>query len=96
VKQYHPDVVKDMDKDEAEHRFITLQSAYELLMDAERRAEYDKEHRDHPLAANQAFQVGPAARLYHPPSRHQLTHLPSSHIPLSVVVSIHPAATHTG
>jgi DnaJ-class molecular chaperone len=62
VKQYHPDVVKDMDKDEAEHRFIALQSAYELLTDEERRAEYDKEHREHPLAANQAFQAYMARR----------------------------------
>ena len=62
VKQYHPDVVKDMDKDEAENRFIALQSAYELLTDEERRAEYDKEHREHPLAANQAFQAYMARR----------------------------------
>lgn len=61
VKKCHPDVVKD-DKEAAEERFIQIQAAYELLSDPERRAEYDKEHREHPLAANQAFQAYIARR----------------------------------
>jgi DnaJ-class molecular chaperone len=37
--------------------FFNVQAAYELLSDPEQRNEYDKENREHPLAANEAFQV---------------------------------------
>mmetsp|Transcript_806 Transcript_806/g.1431 ORF Transcript_806/g.1431 Transcript_806/m.1431 type:complete len:305 (+) Transcript_806:115-1029(+) len=62
VKQCHPDVSKDLDKEAAEERFIRIQAAYELLSDPEQRKEYDKENREHPLAANEAFQAYIAKR----------------------------------
>jgi len=62
VKQHHPDVARDDDRQRAEERFIRLQAAYELLSDPERKAEYDAQHKLHPLAANQAFQAYIAKR----------------------------------
>ncbi|RZC64687.1 hypothetical protein C5167_008378 [Papaver somniferum] len=39
----------------AETRFIKIQAAYELLIDDERRTQYDREHRVNPMKASQAW-----------------------------------------
>ncbi|MQM08686.1 hypothetical protein Taro_041546 [Colocasia esculenta] len=39
----------------AEARFIKIQAAYELLIDNEKRREYDIEHRINPMKASQAW-----------------------------------------
>ena len=42
AKQYHPDLHKGADKEEAEAKFKKLNEAYEVLSDKEKRAKYDQ------------------------------------------------------
>lgn len=44
AQQYHPD--RNPDKPDAEERFKEVQQAYDVLGDAQRRAEYDRKRRD--------------------------------------------------
>ncbi|XP_074280362.1 uncharacterized protein LOC141605474 [Silene latifolia] len=59
AKFYHPDVYDgrgNLEEGEtAETRFIKVQAAYELLMDRDKRKEYDVENRVDPLKASQAW-----------------------------------------
>ncbi|KAI3895239.1 hypothetical protein MKW92_011341 [Papaver armeniacum] len=59
AKFYHPDVYKGSgtleEGETAETRFIKIQAAYELLIDDERRTQYDREHRVNPMKASQAW-----------------------------------------
>ncbi|KMZ63681.1 putative Chaperone protein DNAj [Zostera marina] len=59
AKYYHPDVYDGrgtLEEDEtAEARFIKIQAAYELLIDEEKRQDYDRNHRVNPLKASQAW-----------------------------------------
>ncbi|KAJ0988590.1 hypothetical protein J5N97_006946 [Dioscorea zingiberensis] len=59
AKFYHPDVYDGRgtleEGETAEARFIKIQAAYELLIDEERRQQYDKDHRINPLKASQAW-----------------------------------------
>ncbi|KAH6834728.1 Chaperone DnaJ-domain superfamily protein [Perilla frutescens var. hirtella] len=59
AKFYHPDVYDGrgtLDEDEtAEARFIKIQAAYELLIDVEKRRQYDKDNRVNPMKASQAW-----------------------------------------
>lgn len=59
AKFYHPDVYDGRgtleEGETAETRFIKIQAAYELLMDKERRRQYDKDNRVNPMKASQAW-----------------------------------------
>ncbi|XP_004515654.1 uncharacterized protein [Cicer arietinum] len=59
AKFYHPDVYNGRgtleEGETAEARFIKIQAAYELLIDAERRRQYDMDNRVNPLKASQAW-----------------------------------------
>ncbi|XP_072978757.1 uncharacterized protein [Typha angustifolia] len=59
AKFYHPDVYDGrgtLDEGEtAEARFIKIQAAYELLIDGEKRGQYDRDHRVNPMKASQAW-----------------------------------------
>ncbi|CAK9173966.1 unnamed protein product [Ilex paraguariensis] len=59
AKYYHPDVYDGRgtleEGETAEVRFIKIQAAYELLVDKERRRQYDIDHRVNPMKASQAW-----------------------------------------
>ncbi|KAJ8647082.1 hypothetical protein MRB53_000105 [Persea americana] len=59
AKYYHPDVYDGRgtleEGETAEARFIKIQAAYELLIDEEKRQQYDKDHRVNPMKASQAW-----------------------------------------
>lgn len=59
AKFYHPDVYDGRgtlgEGETAEGRFIKIQAAYELLMDKEKRRQYDKDNRVNPMKASQAW-----------------------------------------
>ncbi|KAK9096819.1 hypothetical protein Sjap_022316 [Stephania japonica] len=59
AKYYHPDVYDGRgtleEGETAETRFIKIQAAYELLIDEEKRRQYDAEHRVNPMKASQAW-----------------------------------------
>lgn len=59
VKFYHPDVYDGRgtleEGETAEARFIKIQAAYELLIDDEKRQNYDRENRVNPMKASQAW-----------------------------------------
>ncbi|GFP79048.1 chaperone protein dnaj [Phtheirospermum japonicum] len=59
AKFYHPDVYDGrgtLDEGEtAESRFIKIQAAYELLIDEEKRMQYDKDNRVNPMKASEAW-----------------------------------------
>lgn len=59
AKYYHPDVYDGRgtleEGETAEARFIKIQAAYELLVDEEKRRQYDKDHRVNPMKASQAW-----------------------------------------
>ncbi|XP_042491857.1 chaperone protein DnaJ-like [Macadamia integrifolia] len=59
AKFYHPDVYDGRgtleEGETAEARFIKIQAAYELLIDDEKRMQYDSEHRVNPMKASQAW-----------------------------------------
>ncbi|KAI3460002.1 hypothetical protein Pfo_016665 [Paulownia fortunei] len=59
AKFYHPDVYDGrgtLDEGEtAEARFIKIQAAYELLIDEEKRRQYDNDNRVNPMKASQAW-----------------------------------------
>ncbi|XP_057490348.1 uncharacterized protein LOC130776218 [Actinidia eriantha] len=59
AKFYHPDVYDGRgtleEGETAETRFIKIQAAYELLMDDEKRKQYDTDNRVNPMKASQAW-----------------------------------------
>lgn len=59
AKFYHPDVYDGRgtleEGETAESRFIKIQAAYELLIDEEKRQQYDRDHRVNPMKASQAW-----------------------------------------
>ncbi|XP_021721320.1 chaperone protein dnaJ 11, chloroplastic-like isoform X2 [Chenopodium quinoa] len=59
AKYYHPDVYDgrgNLEEGEtAETRFIKIQAAYELLVDGEKRRNYDMENRVNPMKASEAW-----------------------------------------
>ncbi|KAL3514048.1 hypothetical protein ACH5RR_026765 [Cinchona calisaya] len=59
AKFYHPDVYDGKgtleEGETAEARFIKIQAAYELLIDVEKRRQYDKDNRVNPMKASQAW-----------------------------------------
>ncbi|PON53061.1 Terminal organelle assembly protein [Parasponia andersonii] len=59
AKFYHPDVYDGRgtleEGETAEARFIKIQAAYELLVDEEKRTQYDKDNRVNPMKASQAW-----------------------------------------
>uniref|UniRef100_A0A2P2J725 J domain-containing protein n=2 Tax=Rhizophora mucronata TaxID=61149 RepID=A0A2P2J725_RHIMU len=59
AKFYHPDVYDGRgtleEGETAEARFIKIQAAYELLMDGEKRRQYDMDNRVNPMKASQAW-----------------------------------------
>ncbi|XP_068638680.1 uncharacterized protein [Aristolochia californica] len=59
AKYYHPDVYDGRgtleEGETAEARFIKIQAAYELLIDEEKRTQYDREHCVNPMKASQAW-----------------------------------------
>ncbi|KAK2978589.1 hypothetical protein RJ640_006708 [Escallonia rubra] len=59
AKFYHPDVYDGRgtleEGETAEVRFIKIQAAYELLMDEEKRRQYDKDNLVNPMKASQAW-----------------------------------------
>lgn len=59
AKFYHPDVYDGrgtLDEGEtAESRFIKIQAAYELLVDEDKRKQYDLDNRENPMKASQAW-----------------------------------------
>ncbi|KAF4351886.1 hypothetical protein F8388_020447 [Cannabis sativa] len=59
AKFYHPDVYNGRgtleEGETAESRFIKIQAAYELLVDEEKRMQYDKDNRVNPMKASQAW-----------------------------------------
>ncbi|KAI5654774.1 hypothetical protein M9H77_31961 [Catharanthus roseus] len=59
AKYYHPDVYDGRgtleEGETAETRFIKIQAAYELLIDKDRRRQYDVDNRVNPLKASQAW-----------------------------------------
>jgi DnaJ-class molecular chaperone len=42
VRKYHPDMNKELDKEEAEEKFKLVQEAYETLIDPIKKYDYDK------------------------------------------------------
>ncbi|KAF9610786.1 hypothetical protein IFM89_024895 [Coptis chinensis] len=61
AKFYHPDVYNGKgsleEGETAEARFIKIQAAYELLIDGEKRRQYDSEHRVNPMKHIQGKKV---------------------------------------
>ncbi|XP_009104595.1 uncharacterized protein LOC103830544 [Brassica rapa] len=59
AKYYHPDVYDGKgtleEGETAEGRFIKIQAAYELLMDTDKRRQYDMDNRVNPMKASQAW-----------------------------------------
>ncbi|KAJ4849652.1 hypothetical protein Tsubulata_009650 [Turnera subulata] len=59
AKSYHPDVYDGRgtleEGETAEARFIKIQAAYELLINVEKREQYDMDHRVNPMKASQAW-----------------------------------------
>uniref|UniRef100_A0A1J3FXM0 Chaperone protein DnaJ n=1 Tax=Noccaea caerulescens TaxID=107243 RepID=A0A1J3FXM0_NOCCA len=59
AKFYHPDVYDGKgsleEGETAEGRFIKIQAAYELLMDTQKRKQYDLDNRVNPMKASQAW-----------------------------------------
>ncbi|KAE8704416.1 transcription factor TGA4 [Hibiscus syriacus] len=59
AKFYHPDVYDGKgaleEGETAEERFIKIQAAYELLVDVERRRQYDMDNRVNPMKASEAW-----------------------------------------
>lgn len=59
AKYYHPDVYDGRgtleEGETAEARFIKIQAAYELLIDEEKRKQYDKDHLVNPMKASEAW-----------------------------------------
>ncbi|KAK7410559.1 hypothetical protein VNO78_01428 [Psophocarpus tetragonolobus] len=59
AKYYHPDVYDGRgtleEGETAEARFIKIQAAYELLIDREKRKQYDMDNRVNPMKASQAW-----------------------------------------
>ncbi|XP_075516765.1 uncharacterized protein LOC142551418 [Primulina tabacum] len=59
AKFYHPDVYDGRgtleEGETAEARFIKIQAAYELLVDGEKRRQYDTDNRVNPMKASQAW-----------------------------------------
>ncbi|KAL9312095.1 putative DnaJ domain, Chaperone J-domain superfamily [Arabidopsis thaliana] len=59
AKFYHPDVYDGKgtleEGETAEARFIKIQAAYELLMDSEKKVQYDMDNRVNPMKASQAW-----------------------------------------
>ncbi|CAI0447768.1 unnamed protein product [Linum tenue] len=59
AKFYHPDVYNGRgtlgEGETAEARFIKIQAAYELLMDRDKRRQYDMDNRVNPMKASQAW-----------------------------------------
>ncbi|CAA0840789.1 Chaperone DnaJ-domain superfamily protein [Striga hermonthica] len=59
AKFYHPDVYDGRgtleEGETAETRFIRIQAAYELLIDEEKRRQYDSDNRVNPMKASQAW-----------------------------------------
>uniref|UniRef100_A0A5B7AFT8 J domain-containing protein n=1 Tax=Davidia involucrata TaxID=16924 RepID=A0A5B7AFT8_DAVIN len=59
AKFYHPDVYDGRgtleEGETAEARFIKIQAAYELLIDGEKRRQYDNDNRVNPMKASQAW-----------------------------------------
>ncbi|XP_078441352.1 chaperone DnaJ-domain superfamily protein [Wolffia australiana] len=59
AKYYHPDVYDGRgtleEGETAEARFIKIQAAYELLIDDDKRREYDRDHRVNPAKASKAW-----------------------------------------
>ncbi|XP_077213294.1 chaperone DnaJ-domain superfamily protein [Tasmannia lanceolata] len=59
AKYYHPDVYDGRgtleEGETAEARFIKIQAAYELLIDEEKRRQYDTDHRVNPMKASEAW-----------------------------------------
>ncbi|XP_050238247.1 uncharacterized protein LOC126687731 [Mercurialis annua] len=59
AKFYHPDVYDGRgtleEGETSEARFIKIQAAYELLMDDDKRRQYDMDHRVNPMKASQAW-----------------------------------------
>ncbi|KAL2249817.1 dnaJ homolog subfamily C member 8-like [Sesamum indicum] len=59
AKFYHPDVYDGRgtleEGETAEARFIKIQAAYELLIDEEKRRQYDTDNRVNPIKASQAW-----------------------------------------
>ncbi|KAK4745199.1 hypothetical protein SAY87_011511 [Trapa incisa] len=59
AKYYHPDVYDGRgtleEGETAEARFIKIQAAYELLIDDEKRRQYDRDNRVNPMKASQAW-----------------------------------------
>lgn len=59
AKHYHPDVYDGRgtleEGETAEARFIKIQAAYELLIDEEKRRQYDMDNRVNPMKASQAW-----------------------------------------
>ncbi|XP_031267645.1 uncharacterized protein LOC116126075, partial [Pistacia vera] len=59
AKFYHPDVYDGRgtleEGETAEARFIKIQAAYELLIDEEKRRQYDMDNRVNPMKASQAW-----------------------------------------
>ncbi|KAI3465077.1 hypothetical protein Pfo_021740 [Paulownia fortunei] len=59
AKFYHPDVYDGRgileEGETAEARFIKIQGAYELLIDEEKRKQYDNDNRVNPMKASQAW-----------------------------------------
>ncbi|KAH0734215.1 hypothetical protein KY285_009922 [Solanum tuberosum] len=59
AKFYHPDVYNGRgtleEGETAEARFIRIQAAYELLIDADERRKYDKDNRVNPMKASEAW-----------------------------------------
>ncbi|KAL0439796.1 UNVERIFIED_CONTAM: Chaperone protein DnaJ [Sesamum latifolium] len=59
AKFYHPDVYDGRgtleEGETAEARFIKIQAAYELLIDEEKRRQYDTDNRVNPMKASQAW-----------------------------------------
>ncbi|GLT84971.1 hypothetical protein SLE2022_031760 [Rubroshorea leprosula] len=59
AKFYHPDVYDGRgtleEGETAEARFIKIQAAYELLIDVEKRKQYDMDNRVNPMKASQAW-----------------------------------------
>jgi DnaJ-class molecular chaperone len=56
VRSHHPDVRSDLDEPEAHERFLEIKTAYEVLVDPDRRREHDRDPRGEILAQELAEQ----------------------------------------